>query len=215
LRRVRSAILEKVLFCEKMEGGHFEHMLWKYNRYDASVLLRNMTSICLLNLIFRKNRSKNVIEYSSRQKSILKKPNAPKMELYLDSILEGFYYQGWCGSPRYLICQKFSRILFIEKYNTTAWLFYKNYIYKVLFIKLFIELYILLNSTAFIVFYKNNILHLIFFLRDRYVPHNKKLRKKNFVFNLLRMRKESCIKIKTRKNKSRLRKELNILIKHA
>jgi len=30
------------------------------------------------------------------------------------------------------------------------------------------------------------------------------------------MRKESCIKIKTRKNKSRLlRKELNILIKHA
>jgi len=29
------------------------------------------------------------------------------------------------------------------------------------------------------------------------------------------MRKESCIKIKTRKNKSRLKKELNILIKHA
>jgi len=48
----------------------------------------------------------------------------------------------------------------------------------------------------------------------------KKLRKKNFVFNLKRMRKESCIKIKTRKNKRRLRKELNmqelnILIKHA
>jgi len=39
--------------------------------------------------------------------------------------------------------------------------------------------------------------------------------KKNFVFNLLRMRKESCIKIKLRKNKPRLRKELNILILHA
>jgi len=35
-------------------------------------------------------------------------------------------------------------------------------------------------------------------------------RKKNFVFNLLRMRKEGCIKIKSRKNKPRLRKELNI-----
>jgi len=34
----------------------------------------------------------------------------------------------------------------------------------------------------------------------RYVPHNKKSRKKNFVFNLKKMRKESCIKIKTRKN---------------
>jgi len=67
-----------------------------------------------------------------------------------------------------------------------------------------------LHSTAFIVFYKNSILHLIFFLRDIYVPHNKKSRKKNFVFNLLRMRKESCIKIKSRKNKPRLRKELNI-----
>jgi len=72
-----------------------------------------------------------------------------------------------------------------------------------------------LHSTAFIVFYKNSILHLIFFLRDRYVPHNTKSRKKNFIFNLLRMRKESCIKIKTRKNKPRLKKELNILIKHA
>jgi len=72
-----------------------------------------------------------------------------------------------------------------------------------------------LHSTAFIIFYKNSILHfLIFFLRDRYVPHNKKSRKKNFVFNLKRMPKESCIKIKTRENKSRLRKELNILIKH-
>jgi len=48
---------------------------------------------------------------------------------------------------------------------------------------------------AFIVFYKDSILHLIFFLRDRYVLHNKKSRKKNFVFNLLRMRKEGCIKI--------------------
>jgi len=28
------------------------------------------------------------------------------------------------------------------------------------------------------------------------------------------MRKESCIKIKTRKNKPRIKKELNILIKH-
>jgi len=63
---------------------------------------------------------------------------------------------------------------------------------------------------AFIVFYKDSILHLIFFLRDRYVLHNKKSRKKNFVFNLLRMRKEGCIKIKSRKNKPRLRKELNI-----
>jgi len=74
-----------------------------------------------------------------------------------------------------------------------------------------------LHPTAFIAFYKNvykNILHLIFFLRDRYVPHNKKSRKKNFVFNLKRVRKESCIKIKnkSRKNKPRLRKKLNILI---
>jgi len=72
-----------------------------------------------------------------------------------------------------------------------------------------------LHFTAFIVFYKDSILHLIFFLRDRYVSHNKKSRKRNFVFNLLRMRKEHCIKIKSRKNKLRLRKELNILIKHA
>lgn len=27
LRRVRSAILKRALFCERMEGGHFEHML--------------------------------------------------------------------------------------------------------------------------------------------------------------------------------------------
>jgi len=40
------------------------------------------------------------------------------------------------------------------------------------------------------------------------------LRKKNYVFNLKKMRKE-IIKIKTRKDKPRLRKELNILIKHA
>jgi len=40
--------------------------------------------------------------------------------------------------------------------------------------------------------------------------HNKKSRKKNFVFDLKKMRKESCIKIKTTKNKPRLRKELNI-----
>jgi len=72
-----------------------------------------------------------------------------------------------------------------------------------------------LHSTAFIVLYKNSILHPIFFLRDRYVPHNKKSRKNNFVFNLLRMRRESYIKIATRKNKPRLRKELHILIKHA
>jgi len=71
-----------------------------------------------------------------------------------------------------------------------------------------------LHFTAFIVFYKKSILHLIFFMR--YVPHNKKSRKKNFVFNLKKnaLEKESCIKIKTRKNKPRLRKELNILIKH-
>jgi len=71
-----------------------------------------------------------------------------------------------------------------------------------------------LYSITFIIFYKN-ILRLIFFLQDRYVPHNKKSRKKNFIFNLKKIRKESCIKIKTHKNKSRLRKELNILIKHA
>jgi len=69
-----------------------------------------------------------------------------------------------------------------------------------------------LDFTAFIVFYiyKISILHLIFFLRDRYAPHNKKSRKKNFIFHLKRMRKESCRKIKTRKYKPRLRKELNI-----
>jgi len=72
-----------------------------------------------------------------------------------------------------------------------------------------------LHSTAFIVFSKHSILHLIFFLHHRHVSHNKKSRKKNFVFNLKRMRKESCIKIKTRKNKPHLTKELNILIKHA
>jgi len=27
LRRVRSAILDRAVFCERMEGGHFEHML--------------------------------------------------------------------------------------------------------------------------------------------------------------------------------------------
>jgi len=26
LRRIRSAILERALFCERMEGSHFEHM---------------------------------------------------------------------------------------------------------------------------------------------------------------------------------------------
>jgi len=69
-----------------------------------------------------------------------------------------------------------------------------------------------LHSTAFIVFYKNSILHPIFFLRDRYIPRNKKSRKKNFVFNLKKMRKES-IKIKMSKNKLHLKKKLNILIK--
>jgi len=71
-----------------------------------------------------------------------------------------------------------------------------------------------LHFTAFIVFYKNSTLHSIFLL-DRYVSHNKKLRKKNYAFNLKRMRKENCIKIKTRKTKLRLREKLNILIKHA
>jgi len=33
---------------------------------------------------------------------------------------------------------------------------------------------------------------------------------KNYVFNLRKMRKESCIKIKTRKNKPRLKNELDI-----
>jgi len=58
-----------------------------------------------------------------------------------------------------------------------------------------------LHYTAFTVFYENSILHLIFFLRGRYVPHNKKSRKKNYVFNLKKMHKKSCIKIKTRENK--------------
>jgi len=31
---------------------------------------------------------------------------------------------------------------------------------------------------------------LFFFLRDKYVPHNMKSRKKNYVFNLKKMRKE-------------------------
>jgi len=45
--------------------------------------------------------------------------------------------------------------------------------------------------------------------------YNKKSCKKNFVFHLKRTRKESCIKIKTSKNKLRSKKELNILIKQA
>jgi len=65
-----------------------------------------------------------------------------------------------------------------------------------------------LHSTAFIVFYKDSVLHPLFFLHVRYVPHNMKSCKKNYVFNLKRMRKESYIKMKTHKNKSRLRKEL-------
>jgi len=35
---------------------------------------------------------------------------------------------------------------------------------------------------------KDSILYLIFFLHGRYVPHNKKSRKKNYVFNLKKMR---------------------------
>jgi len=54
------------------------------------------------------------------------------------------------------------------------------------------------------------IFYIQFFLHNKYVPYNKKYRKKNYVFNLKRMRKENCIKIKMRKNKPRLRKKLNI-----
>jgi len=71
LRRVRSAILDRTIFCERMEGSHLEHMLWKYDRlwtycarshvdviFHLHVILRNMTLICLLSHTLRKNRSK-------------------------------------------------------------------------------------------------------------------------------------------------------------
>jgi len=59
-----------------------------------------------------------------------------------------------------------------------------------------------MHYTVFIIFYKYSIL-LNFFLHGRYVPHNKKLCKKNYVLNFKKMRKKSCIKIKTRKNQPR------------
>jgi len=30
LRRVRSAILDRAIFFERVEGGHFKHMLWNF-----------------------------------------------------------------------------------------------------------------------------------------------------------------------------------------
>jgi len=38
------------------------------------------TSIHLLSFTFRENKLENVIEYGSKRKSTLKKPNAPKVE---------------------------------------------------------------------------------------------------------------------------------------
>jgi len=55
------------------------------------VFLRNINSMCLLSLPFQKNKSENVVEYGSRQRSGLIKPNALKVKS-----------QGWCGNSRYL-----------------------------------------------------------------------------------------------------------------
>jgi len=65
--------LERALFYERMKGGHFKHILSKYDRlwtycawshvnviFHLRALLRNITSICLLSLTFGKNRSENV-----------------------------------------------------------------------------------------------------------------------------------------------------------
>jgi len=72
LRQVCSAILEKVLTfenmvdCRHIAHGHIDVI------FHLRVHLRNMTSICLLSLTFRKNESENV-EYASRRTSTLKK----------------------------------------------------------------------------------------------------------------------------------------------
>jgi len=71
LRRVRNAILERVLSFENMvDCGHIAHVDVIFH---LRVHLRNMISICLLSLTFRKNESENVVEYGSRRKSTLKK----------------------------------------------------------------------------------------------------------------------------------------------
>jgi len=72
--------------CVHIAHGHLVDVI-----FHLCVLLRNMTSICLLSLTFRKNRSENVVEYGSRRRSTLKKSNAPKVEP-----------QGWYENPRYL-----------------------------------------------------------------------------------------------------------------
>jgi len=107
LRQVRSAILKRALFCERMKKGYFEHMLWKYDRlwtycarlhddviFHLRVLLRNMTSIRLLSLTFRKNRLENVVEYGSKWKSILKNLTRQKWNLKSDvevHVIYNFY----------------------------------------------------------------------------------------------------------------------------
>jgi len=68
-----------------VDCGHIAHLDVIFLR----VLLRNMTSICLLSLIYQKNRLENVVEYGCRWRSTLKKPS--KVEL-----------QRWCGSSCYL-----------------------------------------------------------------------------------------------------------------
>jgi len=69
-----------------------------------------MTSICLLNFTSRKKRLENVVEYGSRRKFILEKPNALKVELQEWNVIYNFYLYVK------FICQKFSKILLIEKY---------------------------------------------------------------------------------------------------
>jgi len=103
--------------------------------FHLRVFLRNMTSICLLSLTFRKNR--NVVEYGSRWRSTLKRLNAPKVEP-----------QGWCGNPLLLFLifyyfyytKIFSKIpLLIEKYDYEIVLkVYKKCIYKILFIEYYL-----------------------------------------------------------------------------
>jgi len=69
-----------------------------------------MTSICLLSLTVRKNKSENVVEYGSRLRSALKKPNTKSGTSRVESMLFIIFIV--------FICKKFSRIpLLIEKYN--------------------------------------------------------------------------------------------------
>jgi len=53
--------------------------------FHLRTILRNMTLICLLSFTLPKNRSKNVVEYGSRPRSTLKKPNAPKVARWCPS----------------------------------------------------------------------------------------------------------------------------------